>query len=58
MPMITVRIVEGQKAETKKKIAEGFTKVIKENTGLSSNDIWIIFQDVPAKEWFVGENNG
>lgn len=58
MPMITVRIVEGQKTETKKKIAEGFTKVIKETTGFSSNDIWIIFQDVPAKEWFVGENNG
>lgn len=58
MPMITVRILAGHKQETKDKIAAGFTKVVKETIGLSSSDIWIVFEDVPAKDWYVGESNG
>jgi 4-oxalocrotonate tautomerase len=56
--MITVRILAGHKQETKDKIAAGFTKVVKDTTGLASNDIWIVFEEVPAKNWYVGESNG
>ena len=57
MPMITVRILEGHPQETKQKIATGFTKTVMEATGLQREDIWIIFEDVPHKNWFTGDKD-
>lgn len=57
MPMITVRILEGHPPETKQKIAAGFTRVVGEATGLQPSDIWIIFEDVPHRDWFTGSED-
>ncbi len=57
MPMITVRILEGHAKEVKQKIATGFTKTVVEATGLTPADIWIVFEDVPAREWYVGDED-
>lgn len=57
MPMITVRIVEGQSKETKQKIATGFKNTVVEATGFRPEDMWIVFEDVPASEWYVGDRD-
>jgi phenylpyruvate tautomerase PptA (4-oxalocrotonate tautomerase family) len=57
MPMITVRILEGHSQETKQKIATGFMKTVTEATGLQPEDMWIVFEDVRLKDWFVGDKD-
>ena len=57
MPMITVRILEGHSKQTKQKIATGFMKTVTEATGLQPSDMWIVFEDVPAAEWYVGDKD-
>jgi 4-oxalocrotonate tautomerase len=57
MPMITVRILEGHSKQTKQKIATGFMKTVTEATGLKPEDMWIVFEDVPASQWYVGDKD-
>ena len=57
MPMITVRILEGQSKKTKQKIATGFMKTVTEATGFQPSDMWIVFEDVPASQWYVGDKD-
>lgn len=57
MPMITVKILEGHSEESKRKMAAGIQRSILENTHmkLTPSDVWIVFEDVPEKQWFWGD---
>jgi 4-oxalocrotonate tautomerase len=57
MPMITIKILRGHSKETKQKIATGFMKTVTEATGLQPTDMWIVFEDVSAEEWYVGDRD-
>jgi 4-oxalocrotonate tautomerase len=57
MPMITVRILAGQSKAAKQKIATGFKNTIVEATGFQPSDMWIVFEDVPADQWYVGDKD-
>lgn len=59
MPMITVKILEGHSDESKRRMAAGIQKAVLDNTHmqLSSSDVWIVFEDVPEKQWFWGDFN-
>ena len=61
MPFVTVRLVkeliaddpEGKKAAIGKRI----TQAISEVTGLGNDDVWIVFEEVPARNWYLGQTD-
>ncbi|WP_018181633.1 tautomerase family protein [Kaistia granuli] len=58
MPFINIRLVreviasdpEGKKAT----IAAKVTEAVKEATGLSDSDVWVVFEEVAARDWYLG----
>jgi 4-oxalocrotonate tautomerase len=54
MPFVNIRILRGQPPETKQKIAEGAVRAIVGNTKIPADQIWVVFEDVEAEDWFVG----
>ena len=61
MPFVNIRIVreaiagdpEGKKAA----IAEKVTSAISEVTGLGRSDVWVVFEEVAARDWWLGPTN-
>lgn len=58
MPFVNIRIVreviaadpDGKKAAIAKKVAAA----IVEATGVGENDVWVVFEEVAARDWYVG----
>lgn len=58
MPFVNIRIVkeviasdpEGKKAA----IAAKVTEAIREATGLTDSDVWVVFEEVLARDWYQG----
>jgi 4-oxalocrotonate tautomerase len=61
MPFINIRLVkeviandpEGKKAEIARKVTDAIT----EATGLAEDDVWVVFEEVAARDWFVGSTS-
>ena len=61
MPMVTIRIVrqaiaadpEGKKAEVARRVAAALADV----TGLPATDVWIVFDEVEARDWYLGPDS-
>jgi 4-oxalocrotonate tautomerase len=61
MPFVNIRIVKeaiaadpaGKKAEISKAVTDAITKA----TGLGKNDVWVVFEEVAARDWFVGDTD-
>jgi 4-oxalocrotonate tautomerase len=61
MPFVNIRLVkeviaddpDRKKAEMTDKIAA----VIAAATGVSEDQVWIVFEEVDAKDWFLGKNS-
>jgi len=54
MPFVNIRILKGHPHEAKKKIADATTRAITENTKIPLDQIWVVFEDVEAEDWYVG----
>ena len=58
MPFVSIRMIRDKIADDpvgkKKKIAASVTKAITEVTGLSDNDVWIVFEEVSTDDWHIG----
>jgi 4-oxalocrotonate tautomerase len=54
MPFVNIRLVEGRSQQQKDEISKRVTDAISEVLQLSKDDIWVVFGDVPAEEWYVG----
>ena len=54
MPFVNIRLVGGRSQERKdeisKRVVDGISDVLK----LPRNDIWVVFEDVSAADWYVG----
>jgi 4-oxalocrotonate tautomerase len=58
MPFVNIRIVReviasdpvGKKAA----IADKVASAINEATGVGKSDIWVVFEEVAARDWYVG----
>lgn len=58
MPFVNIRLVkeviasdpEGKKGA----IARGVVNAITQATGLTSDDVWVVFEEVAARDWYVG----
>ena len=61
MPFVNIRIVKeviaDDPAGKKQSIAGAVQKAISETTGIAANDIWIVFEEVTARDWYVGETS-
>ncbi len=58
MPFVNIRIVreviaddpQGKKSAIARRVAEA----ISETTGVAPSDIWVVFEEVAARDWYVG----
>ena len=54
MPFVNIRLVGGrsqeQKDEISKRVVDGISDVLQ----LPRGDIWVVFEDVSAADWYVG----
>lgn len=61
MPFVNIRLVKeviaDDPAGKKAAIAAQVTAAITDATGLTSNDVWVVFEEVAARDWFVGETD-
>ena len=61
MPFVNIRIVKEVIAadpEAKKaKIAEKIASAISEVAGVGKKDIWVVFEEVAARDWYVGDDS-
>ena len=58
MPFVNIRFVRENITENaaarKAAVAHKVSKVISEEMGVSQGDVWVVFEDVGAADWFVG----
>lgn len=61
MPFVNIRLVReviASDPEAKKAaIAKKVTAAITEATGLGNDDVWIVFEEVAARDWYLGSTN-
>jgi 4-oxalocrotonate tautomerase len=57
MPFVTIRILEGHSQARKDEITRRVTAAISEVAELPKEMIWVVFEDVKAADWYVGERS-
>jgi 4-oxalocrotonate tautomerase len=61
MPMVNIKIVReniGADPEAKKaRIAARVADAISEETGIAKTSVWVVFDEVAAKDWWVGDES-
>ncbi len=55
MPVVEVRWLEGRTKEQRKEIARGITELFCRVAGVKPEDLHIIIEDVPRRNWAVGD---
>jgi 4-oxalocrotonate tautomerase len=55
MPVVTIRFIEGRSQEKKDEIARRVNEALSDVLQIPKNDTWIVFEDVAAKDWYVGD---
>ena len=54
MPFVNIRLVGGRSQEQKDEISKRVVEAISDVLELPKDDIWVVFEDVPAGDWYVG----
>lgn len=54
MPFVNIRIVEGHSQERKDRISQRVTDAVSEIAEVPKEAVWVVFEDIPANEWYVG----
>jgi len=57
MPVIKIEWAAGRNDEAKKKIDESITDIITENTGVNSESVIVIFEDIPQNSLYIGRKS-
>lgn len=57
MPFVNIRILEGHSQERKDEMARRITAAITDVTMLPKEAVWVVFEDVKAADWYVGESS-
>lgn len=57
MPFVNIQIVKGQAPAKKDEIAKRVAATINEVTGIPKEAVWVVFEDVDAADWYVGDNS-
>ena len=51
---VNIRLVEGRSQQLKHEMSKRVIAAISDVLQLPEHDIWIVFEDVPAGDWYVG----
>jgi 4-oxalocrotonate tautomerase len=54
MPFVNIRMIEGRSKARKDEIARRVTAAVSELAEIPPGDVWVVFEDVTADDWFVG----
>ena len=54
MPFVNIRLVGGRSQERKDEISKRVVDAISDVLELPRDDIWVVFEDVAAGDWYVG----
>jgi 4-oxalocrotonate tautomerase len=54
MPFVNIRLIEGRSQQQKDEIARRVNDALSDVLKLPKDDIWVVFEDVTAKDWYVG----
>jgi 4-oxalocrotonate tautomerase len=61
MPFVNIQLVREVIASDpqakKAAIARKITDAIVKETGLTEKDVWVVFEEVAARDWYVGAND-
>ena len=61
MPFVNIQLVKEVIADDperkKAAIARKITSAIAETTGLSQDSVWVVFEEVAAKDWYVASTS-
>lgn len=57
MPFVNIRILEGHSQQRKDEMARRITETITDVTKLPKEAVWVVFEDVKATDWFVGDKS-
>lgn len=57
MPFVNVDWIKGQSAEKRDEVAKRITEAVSEVTELPRDAIWVVFHEVEADAWFIGEKS-
>lgn len=59
MPFVNIRIVKeviaDDPAGKKARISRKVTDAVVAETGLAREDVWIVFDEVDARDWYLGD---
>jgi 4-oxalocrotonate tautomerase len=59
MPFVNIRLVKeviaSDPVAKKAAIAKGVVKAVTAATGLGDDDVWVVFEEVAARDWHVGQ---
>ena len=56
MPFVNIRMVGGRSQEQKDEISKRVVDAISDVLELPKDDIWVVFEDVAAADWYVGSS--
>jgi 4-oxalocrotonate tautomerase len=54
MPFVNNRLIEGRSKQRKDEISKRVTDATSEVLQLPKDDIWVVFEDISAEDWYVG----
>jgi 4-oxalocrotonate tautomerase len=54
MPFVSIRMIEGRSQQRKDEISKRVTDAISEVLQLPKDDVWVVFEDISAEDWYVG----
>ena len=54
MPFVNIQILKGHSKQRKDEISKRVTEAIADVTGLSTEAVWIVFEDVETEDWYCG----
>lgn len=54
MPIVEVKWLEGRTKEQKKELAQGMTELFGKVAGVKPDDLFIVIEDVPRRNWAIG----
>lgn len=54
MPFVSIRMIEGRSQQQKDEIAQRVNDALSDVLQLPKEDIWVVFEDITAKDWYVG----
>ncbi len=57
MPFVNVRLITGPDQAKKDEMARKIADAIHTTAGVPKEAVWVVFEEVAAEDWYVGERS-